>query len=518
MGNRLALGAVAGGRRVTGRRPRDARVPRSCDVDARAWHAILSFGMTPALLGTAYYVSEWVVRLVMLVYIPQRRTAAAARTWLLLIFLLPWPGLVVYAVFGRIRVPRLRRDKLARAGQVIRQTEAKFLADRMERADVPAAFESASTLAYETGDFVPFSGNRVELLDDYAMSIARIIDDINRATHHVHVLFYIYCDDATGSAVTDAMMRAAGRGVQCRMLLDAVGAKDGLGRVAARLRDAGVDVRAALPVGLFLRSTGRFDLRNHRKIVTVDGRVAYTGSQNIVDATFVPGYPNEELMARAHGPVVAQLEAVFLTDWFLETDQRLDIAQYVADMKPAGESVAQVQPSGPGYPAENTRDLFIALMYAARKSVVITTPYFIPDEPFLQALHAAATRGVDVHLVVSKHANQPFSQFAQRSYYEELLAAGVKIHLYRPRFLHAKHLSIDEQVAVLGTTNIDIRSFALNAEVSLVVYDPAVAAGLARIQARYFADSDLIHPAEWNRRPWLAKVAQNVARLADSLL
>jgi cardiolipin synthase A/B len=474
--------------------------------------------MTPALLGTAYYVSEWAVRLVMLVYIPQRRTAAAARTWLLLIFLLPWPGLIVYAVFGRIRVPRLRRDKLVRAGQVIRQTEAKFLAGRTGRAEVPAAYESASALAYATGDFVPFPSNRVELLDDYAASIARIIADIDSATHHVHVLFYIYCDDATGSTVTDAIVRAAGRGVQCRMLLDAVGAKDGLGRLTPRLRAAGIDVRAMLPVGVFQRNTGRFDLRNHRKIVAVDGRVAYTGSQNIVDATFVPGYPNEELMARVTGPVVAQLEAVFLTDWFLESDQRLEISQYALDMKPAGESVAQVQPSGPGYPAENTRDLFISLMYAARKSVVITTPYFIPDEPFLQALRAAATRGVHVDLVVSKHANQPFSQFAQRSYYEELLAAGVKIHLYRPRFLHAKHLSVDDQVVVLGTTNIDIRSFALNAEVSLVVFDPAVTADLARIQARYFSDSDVLDAAEWNRRPLLAKVAQNIARLADSFL
>ncbi len=149
---------------------------------------------------------------------------------------------------------------------------------------------------------------------------------------------------------------------------------------------------------------------------------------------------------------------------------------------------------------------------------MITTPYFIPDEPFLQALRATATRGVAVHLVVSKHANQPFSQFAQRAYYEDLLIAGVSIHLYRPRFLHAKHLSIDDQVAVLGTTNIDIRSFALNAEISLVVFDPAVVAELARVQARYFANSDLLAADEWNRRPLIAKVAQNVARLADSLL
>ena len=474
--------------------------------------------MTPALLGTLYYISEWVIRLVMLVYVPQRRTSAATRTWLLLIFLLPWPGLLVYALFGRIRVPQLRRDKQARASRTIRQTETEFLTERSALGAVPPAYESASTLAFETGDFVPFAGNHVELLDDYAGSIARLIADVDGARHYAHLEFYIYLDDSTGRSVADALSRAAKRGVRCRVLIDAVGGKDGLDRIAPRLRTEGVEIRAMLPVGLFRRSAGRFDLRNHRKIVIIDGLVSYTGSQNISDPNFVRGYPNEELMARITGPVVAQFEAVFLTDWFLETNERLDLQAPAANNAPAGATVAQVLPSGPGYPSENTRDLFIALLYAARKLVVITTPYFIPDEPFLQALRAAATRGVAVHLVVSKHANQTFSQFAQRAYYEDLLSAGVSIHLYRPRFLHAKHLSIDDQVAVLGTTNIDIRSFALNAEISLLVFDPAVVADLARIQARYFATSDLLVADEWNGRPLIAKVAQNVARLADSLL
>lgn len=474
--------------------------------------------MTPALLGTLYYVSEWVIRLVMLVYVPQRRTSAATRTWLLLIFLLPWPGLIAYAVFGRIRVPHDRREKQTRASQAIRRAEATFLAEQSALGIVPPAFESASRLAFETGDFVPFAGNGVELLDDYDGSIARLIADIDGATHHAHLLFYIFERDATGQRVADALERAAGRGVACRLLIDAVGGESGLAHLAPRLRAAGVAVHAMLPVGLFRRSTGRFDLRNHRKLAVIDGVVGYTGSQNIGNAEFVPGYPNEELVARITGRVVAQLEAVFLTDWALETDERLDVRELTTRVAAAGTTVAQVLPSGPGYPRENTRDLFIALLYGARKSVVITTPYFIPDEPFLQALRAAATRGVAVHLVVSQHANQPLSQFAQRAYYDELLDAGVRIHLYAPRFLHAKHLSVDDQVVVLGTTNIDIRSFALNAEVSLIVFDPAVAAALARIQERYFAHSQRLVKEEWHRRRLVAKVAQNVARLADSLL
>ena len=167
--------------------------------------------MTPALLGTLYYASEWAIRLVMLVYVPQRRTSAATRTWLLLIFLLPWPGLIAYAVFGRIRVPHLRREKQTRASQAIRRAEAKFLAERSELGAVPPAFESASALAFETGDFVPFAGNRVELLDDYAGSIARLITDIDAAHHHAHLLFYIFENDAAGRSVADALARREAR-------------------------------------------------------------------------------------------------------------------------------------------------------------------------------------------------------------------------------------------------------------------------------------------------------------------
>ena len=474
--------------------------------------------MTPALLGTLYYASEWVIRLVMLVYVPQRRTAAATRTWLLFIFLLPWPGLVVYALFGRIRVSRRRFEKLARASRAIRQEEVRLLGERFVLGTVPHPYAPVARLAFATGDFVPFAGNHLELLDDYAGWIARLIADIAGARGHVQLLFYIFEADATGRSVADAVSRAAGRGVQCRVLIDAIGGDRGLAHLGPRMEAAGAEVHATRPMRWFRWNAGRADLRNHRKIAIIDGRVGHIGSQNIIDADFSDGHPNVELMARITGPVITQLEAVFLTDWFLGTDERLDARELIHDVADTGTSTAQVLPSGPGYQSENTRDVVIALLYAARESVVITTPYFIPDEPFLQALRTAATRGVRVRLVVSRHTDHLVSHFAQRAYYEDVLAAGVHIHLYRAGFLHAKHLSIDDEVAVVSTANIDIRSFALNAEVSLLVYDPAVVSDLARIQERYFANSDVLDAGEWSRRPLVAKVAQNVARLADSLL
>jgi cardiolipin synthase len=231
----------------------------------------------------------------------------------------------------------------------------------------------------------------------------------------------------------------------------------------------------------------------------------------------VKGFPNEELVARVTGPVVAQLQAVFLEDWFFETSEILR-DELFPELPDAGTSAAQVLPSGPGYRRQNAYELIVHLLHEAESRIAITTPYFVPDEPFLLGLQTAVVRGVDVHLIVSEPKDQLLSSLAQQSHYDALLEAGVKIHLYRPRFLHAKHLTIDTHVALISSINMDIRSFALNAEVGLIVYDPAVVAAVRRVQERYLADATTLTLAEWRRRPPHTRVVQNLARLADSLL
>ncbi|HVM49563.1 MAG TPA: cardiolipin synthase [Candidatus Acidoferrum sp.] len=466
----------------------------------------------------AYLASEWIIRFVMLVYVPQRRSAAASRTWLLLIFLLPWPGLLLYAVFGRIYVPRRRIEMQERASRRIREVQSQRKPGDFEAERLSSTIRSLMHLARQLGDFEAVSGNSVELLTDYMGSISRLVADIDAAQESVHLLYYIFEADEVGWRVGDALTRAAKRGVECRVLMDAVGSKRGLRKLAPALRAAGVEVHAALAAGFFRRNAARFDLRNHRKLAVIDNRVGYTGSQNLVNGKFVAGYPNEELQARLTGPIVAQLQAVFLADHFFETDQVPAYQEHFPELAPTGHSPAQLLPSGPGYGHENGQEFLVALLYAARQRVVITTPYFVPDEPVLQAISAARLRGVEVHLVVSLHANQLVTQLAQRSFYEALLECGVQIHRYQPRFLHAKHLTVDEEIAVLGSTNIDIRSFALNAEINLVVYDPAVVGALRNVQKRYFENSLKLSAEEWQRRPLIQKVLQNSARLADSLL
>lgn len=463
-----------------------------------------------------YYVSEWVIRLVMLVVVPQRRSPSAASAWLVLIFFLPWVGLLLYAFFSNVSLPQRRRKKREKMLAALAQQVNRPLFDQVSHLDphLRERLSQAVKLAENLGRLPIFDGNHIELLSDYNGTIDRIIADIDAARDHVHLLYYIFADDATGRCVADALKRAAARGVRCRVLVDALGSRGANRRLIPDLQAGGVSVFNMLPIRLFKR----MDVRNHRKIVVVDGRIGYVGSQNIVDAKYAEGITYEEMVARTVGPVVAGLQSVFADDWFLATGKTLNHPAHFPPPERHGDVAAQVVPSGPGYPTANNQLLFVALLHGARERIVITTPYFIPDEPLLQALHTAVLRGVDVHLVVSAKADQWLVGFAQRSYYEQLLEYGVKIHAYERNFLHAKHLTIDDQVTVIGSSNMDIRSFALNEEINLIIYNRGVTARLQAEQERYFQHSDLLTLRKWRARPRIIRAAQSMARLMSPLL
>ena len=273
-----------------------------------------------------------------------------------------------------------------------------------------------------------------------------------------------------------------------------------------------------LPVGLLRRRAGRIDLRNHRKIAVIDGRIGYTGSLNIVDPDFKPGLTYEELMVRVTGPIALALQFLFAGDWYVETGELLDHPAVFPEPMVAGTVAAQALPSGPLYARANNQWLVTALVHSARQRVVITTPYFVPDAPLLQALQTAVLRGAEVHLIVPGQNDQLLVTLAQKSYYGELLDAGVQIHRYQPRFLHAKHVTIDDRMAWIGSSNMDVRSFVLNEEVVLLFYDSGVAAQVARQQERYFRESHSLTPQQWRARPRRTRILQNLARLMSPLL
>jgi cardiolipin synthase len=282
-----------------------------------------------------------------------------------------------------------------------------------------------------------------------------------------------------------------------------------------------------LPAKPFDNQWNRLDLRNHRKIVVVDGTVGFTGSQNLIEDTYHKrsnirkGMHYIELVVRVTGPVVRELNAAFVTDWYSETAELLDvrIAPKTPDrMSVTGEALCQVLPSGPGFEHDNNLMLFVALFHAARRRITIANPYVVPDGPLLLALKSAAQRGVEVTLIVSEIGDQFLVYHAQRSYYEELLKAGVHIYRYQPPvLLHSKFISIDNDIAVIGSSNMDIRSFQLNLEVTLVCYDTQVVADLRKIEADYLGCACPLHLEAWQTRPILTKLVDNLARLTSAL-
>lgn len=471
--------------------------------------------------GPLYVASEWAVRIAALIYVPQRRPPNAARAWLLLIFFLPWLGLVLYLLIGRAYMPRRRLKVQRQINDLVRELVPR-----------PPSFETAVAgvvshellpalrLADALSEFPMVGGNRFELLPVYDPAIERVVAEVDGAQRFVHMLFYIFEDDPVGQHVAAALERAARRGVAVCVLMDAIGSREGLSGLGPRLRRAGAEVVPVMPLRLWGPNAARFDLRNHRKIVVVDGTSAFFGSQNIVSSHANRGMINEEMLVRATGPIVRHLDAVLLGDRYLEVG---NLPPESADLTPSALStetagLSQVVPSGPGYNEGTAEAVMVALMYGARSRVVLTSPYVIPTESFLAAMCSAARRGVAVDLIVDAESNKPLVQLAQQSFYNTMLRAGVRIHRHHSSFLHAKHLSVDDDVALIGSSNFDVRSFALNAEVSVLICDRAVVAELRRIQDAYLEHCDTVTLEERRALPLRRRVLENLARLTDSLL
>jgi cardiolipin synthase len=391
----------------------------------------------------------------------------------------------------------------------------------------PEYVRSVATLNRNLGSVPALPGNAAELFSDYRESIEAMTAEVATAERFVHVQFYITSWDEVTGPFFDALVRATGRGVRVRLMIDHLGSRGipGYKDLLRRLDGTSIDWRLMLPVQPLKGHFRRPDLRNHRKILVVDGTSAFMGSQNLVE----PGYNKEknhregrewvELTARVTGPVVSALNAVFATDWYSETDEILVDEVVPWDQVPAaGSLTGQVIPSGPGFSTENNLRAFTTLIYSAQRRVSLTSPYFVPDESLLYAVTTAAQRGVSVELFVSEEGDQFMVYHAQCSYYRTLLEAGVRIYLYpAPYVLHAKHFTIDDEVAVLGSSNMDMRSFALNYEVSLMLLGADIVARMRKVEDGYRARSRELTLEEWGRRPAGARYVDNVMRLTAAL-
>lgn len=459
-------------------------------------------------LTLLYLLLEWVIRIVMIIVIPLRRPPEAARSWLLLVLFLPVPALILYRLIGRPRFPAWRTKRFQETAP-LRQTIVDALSVHHSRDN------DIAVLAEHLGGWPSTAGNRIVFHTDYETIVASMVEAIERARTSVHLLTYIFADDATGRRLSHALADAVARGVHVRVLVDALGSRPWARRSIAMLRNAGVEARLVLPVQPLALRRARSDLRNHRKLCLIDGRLGFVGSLNIVDRDFKAGIVNDELVAQIEGPAVAPLDGVFATDWYLETGKRLSLSAVSGS---CGDSTVQTIPSGPDYGEGGYERLLVELVHRARHCVTLVTPYLVPDDALLVAMKNAVARGATVKLILSQVIDQRLVRLAQRSFYTELLQAGVQIHLYRDHLLHAKSVSVDRLFGLVGSSNADIRSFMLNAEISVMLEDRATVERLDRIHDAYEARSDRLMLAQWRTRSRPVRLAENLARLVTPLL
>ena len=480
-----------------------------------------------ALLIAGFLVAvDFVIRVLAIVLIPRNRRPQTAMAWLLAIFFIPYIGILLFLVLGSRHLPKDRRDKQEEINNfILEATEGVDLVSH--ETQWPGWLEPIATLNRNLGAMPLVGGNAAKLYPRYQESLDAMVDEVNKATHYVHSEFYIMALDETTAPYFDALEAAAARGVTVRVLLDHVASlrSPGYRKTVRRLKRMGIEWRLMLP---FQPLRGRFqrpDLRNHRKLLVIDGLVAFTGSQNIIDSSYNKrsnrrrGLCWRDLMVRFEGPIVAGIDALFVTDWYSETDELLTRNPAPTRRVPEKDRVgAQVVPSGPAFEGENNLRLFNSLLYAAQDRITICSPYFVPDESMLYAITTAAQSGLDVQLFVSEVGDQPVVYHAQRSYYEELLKSGVRIWLYKsPTVLHPKHFAIDDQVAVIGSSNMDMRSFSLNLEISVMVRGESFVNELRTLEDEYRLNSRELDLDEWLARPLRSQVLDNLARLTSTV-
>jgi cardiolipin synthase len=471
-------------------------------------------------------------RLIALVIVPPNRRPQTSMAWLLAIFFIPFFAFLAFLAFGSHRLSPKRRRKQKTINEFLATQRNQLSPDitvgaqeLASRADVPPWFPPVATLTTELGHLPMVRGNTIDLIDDYDGLFTQMAEDIDRATSHVSVLFYIMSSDDSTDCFFSALERAVARGVTVRVLFDQVatrripGSKD----LIARLTASGVEFHPMLPLQPWRGVYQRPDLRNHRKILVIDSHLAYTGSQNIVESGYRDpkhhkrGLHWHDVTARITGPLVHSLEAVFITDWFHETDELLPLP-LPAIPKKTGNGICQIVPSGPAIDGETNLRLFLEMMYGATERILIVSPYVVPDDSMRYAITSAALRGVRVDIIVSEIGDQPLVFHAQRSYYDEFLRVGVNLWWYPPpTILHPKFVVVDNQVAAMGSSNLDMRSFTLNLEVTLLMVGGDAVSQLAALGDDYMAKSSQPSLELWETRSRSDRVKEGLARLTATV-
>lgn len=454
-----------------------------------------------------------------------RRPVGVVLAWFLIVVLFPLLGISLYILIGERPVGRKLTRKIIRMDKeyavITDNMRKRYSADRQQ---LPIEGRALSLLAEAKNGSPVVAGNKIQLHTNSLNILQEFIDEINQAKKTLHLEFYIWALGGDADRVGEALIAAAQRGVTCKVLLDSLGSKDWFKSTwPGRFRKAGIQVTEALPIQVGRFQFRRADLRLHRKIFVIDNAIVWTGSMNMVDPrTFKQDSGVGEwvdAMVRIEGPVASQFELTFSFDWSVDNPNITHFNDVVpVSSPPEGKVLAQEFSSGPVYRDDILYQVLLSAIMDAREELTITTPYFGPDDGLIQALMAAASRGVKTTLIVPKLNDSTLVAWSSRSYYADLMSAGVNIAEFHGGLLHTKSLLIDKRVAIFGSVNFDQRSLRLNFEISLIVYNDEFCAKLETLIESYLAQSDMVDPVKWGKRPRWRFMLENAAHLSSPLL
>ncbi|MCF2571599.1 cardiolipin synthase [Brevibacterium sp. UCMA 11754] len=489
----------------------------------------MDYSVITSVLTVSLIVIEYAVKIIAIGVVPENRRPSSSSAWLLLILFLPIVGIPLFLMLGSPYINQRRARIQADANELMHEG-ADELPDVPPSLDAPRDFVSVASLGRSLTALPMVTGNSHGVISDYETSIGRMAELVDGAREYAHVEIYIMAWDSTTDVFFQALERAAARGVQVKVLFDHIGSRKypGFHRLGRRLTKVGIEWHLMLPFIPWRGKARRIDLRNHRKLLVVDGIKAMMGSQNMIDSSYLQkknieiGRHWRDIMVELSGPIVAAVEAVFSTDWYSECGEALGIRPYERDGDEpdvgGATSAMQLIPSGPGFKTEPNLKVFTSMMYLAQERLAIVSPYFVPDESLLSAVTTAAHRGVDVELYVSEQADQYMVERAQSSYYRSLLEAGVRIFLYpKPQVLHTKCFVVDDKYAVMGSSNMDMRSFGLNYEISLLTTGGDLVGDIAEVVAGYQQASRELTLEEWEKRPLIRRYMESAMRLTSAL-
>ena len=411
------------------------------------------------------------------------RQPAKTMAWALVIYFVPVVGIVFYLFFG-INHRKERYVSERSMNQLTKRSMLEFAEQHNLR--LPDKHKPLIDLFVNQNLALPFKDNLVDICTDGYQFIAELMDDIGRAKDHIHIGMYIFAQDALGTLVADALIDKRKEGVEVRLVYDDVGCWNVKHQFFERMREAGIEVRAFMPVR-FPSFTSKVNYRNHRKIIVIDGKVGYIGGMNIAQR-YVQGSDNQswrDTMLRITGGGVHALQRAFLVDWyFVDRTLLSDRKYYPRCEEISNNCLAQVVTSGPTTPYPEIMQGYVRIILGAKRYLYLETPYFLPNESVLFALKTAALGGVDVRVICPRRSDAKFVEWASRSYLREIQEAGVKVYLYEAGFLHSKMLVCDDAITTCGSTNLDFRSFENNFEANVFFFDEGLALRMKNVFLR----------------------------------